>query len=303
MSENLTIGSLFSGYGGLDLAVEAVTGATPAWFCEFDTAPSKVLAHHWPDVPNHRDVTQINWEEIEPVDILTAGYPCQPFSKAGHRQGTNDERHLWPHVHTAIRTLRPHLIMLENVPGHLGLGFDRVLADLTEIRFNAEWTTLRASDIGAPHHRDRLFILAYPDGERPQTQRFTRRPTPEVPRDHHRERALSWARRAADIANQLGPQAAAWALNHGDPPLPTVETVEYRHPELFGHRFPEARHTLNPAFAEWLMGLPAGWVTNPEIGLTRAQQLKALGNGVVPQQAQAALTHLLERTQHLVITD
>ena len=75
-----------------------------------------------------------------------------------------------------------------------------------------------------------------------------------------------------------------------------MEAVEYRHPELFGHRFPEARHTLNPAFAEWLMGLPNGWVTNPEIGLTRAQQLKALGNGVVPQQAQAALTELLGRT-------
>lgn len=72
----LTIGSLFSGYGGLDLAVEAVTGATTAWHCEWDEAPSKILAHHWPDVPNFRDVTQINWAQVEPVDILTGGSPC-----------------------------------------------------------------------------------------------------------------------------------------------------------------------------------------------------------------------------------
>lgn len=228
---------------------------------------------------------------------------CQPFSNAGHRKGTNDERHLWPHVHTAIRVLRPHLVVLENVTGHLGLGFDRVLADLTEIGYDAEWTTIRASDVGAPHHRERLFILAYPDGERLQAQRFTRRPTPEVPRNHDRERALSWAHRAADISRQLGATAAAWAFTNGEPPLPTVETIEYRDPELYGHRFPEVRDGINPEFVEWLMGLPPGWVTDPEIGLTRAQQLKALGNGVVPQQATAALTHLLERTQHLVITD
>lgn len=288
-------GSLFSGYGGLDLAVEVVTGATPAWFCEWDDAPAKVLAHHWPGVPNHRDVTAIDWRTVEPVDILTAGYPCQPFSYAGHRKGTHDERHLWPHVHAAIRTLRPRVVMLENVTGHLGLGFDRVLADLAEIGFNAEWTTLRASDVGAPHHRDRLFILAYPDGERPQAERFAGRPAQEVAGDHDRERALSWARGAADLANQLGPQVAAWALLHGEPPLPTVETVTYRDPELFGHRFPEVRHGINPAFVEWLMGLPPGWATAPEIGLTRAQQLKALGNGVVPQQAHAALLELLER--------
>lgn len=293
----MELGSLFSGYGGLDLAVEAVTGATPAWFCEWDEAPAKVLAHHWPCAPNHRDVTAIDWREVEPVDILTAGYPCQPFSKAGKRKGTNDERHLWPHVHAAIRTLRPRIVCLENVTGHLGLGFDRVLADLAEIGFNAEWTTLRASDIGAPHHRDRLFILAYPDGERPQAERFTGRPAQEVAGDYNRERALSWARGAADLANQLGPQVAAWALIHGEPPPPTVEHITYHDPELFGHRFPEVRHGVNPEFAEWLMGLPEGWVTSPEIGLTRAQQLKALGNGVVPQQARAALTQLLTACQ------
>lgn len=121
MSETLTIGSLFSGYGGLDLAVEAVTGATPAWFCEFDPAPSKVLAHHWPHVPNHRDVTQINWDTVEPVDILTGGSPCQDLSQAGKRAGMTEgtRSNLWVNMREAIATLQPRLVVWENVLGAL----------------------------------------------------------------------------------------------------------------------------------------------------------------------------------------
>lgn len=293
--QQLRIGSLFSGYGGLDLAVEHIFNATSAWFVEFEEAPSKILAHHWPGVPNLGDVTKVNWSEVEQVDIITGGYPCQPFSRAGHRKGTNDERHLWPHVRDAIRVLRPRLVFLENVAGHLSLGFDRVLADLAAIGFDAQWTTLRASDIGAPHHRERLFILAHPHGERPQAQQLTRRQAAQIAGDYDRERALSWARRAADLNRQLGPAVTAWAAIHGEPPLPTVETVEYRDPELFGRRFPEMRHGINPEFAEWMMGLPDGWVTSPDIGLTRAQQLKAIGNGVCPQQAAQALHTLINQ--------
>lgn len=291
----MRIGSMFSGYGGLDKAVENVFGATPAWFCEWEEAPAKVLNHHWPEVPNHRDVTQIDWQDVEPVDILTAGYPCQPFSTAGHRKGTHDERHLWPHVHTAIRILRPRYVVLENVTGHLNLGFNTVLGDLAQIGFNAEWATIRAADVGAPHHRDRLFILAYPNSVGLQAEQFTSGPTPQVTWDNNRERALSWAGYATDLTNQLGARVAAWALIYGYPPPPTVEHVTYREPELFGHRFPEVKHGINPEFVEWIMGLPQGWVTNPEIGLTRNQQLKMLGNGVCPPQAQAALTALTAR--------
>ena len=124
----MRIGSLFSGYGGLDMAVEAVfPDARPAWFCEWDDAPSKILAHHWPDVPNYRDVTAVDWSAVEPVDIITGGYPCQPFSAAGRRKGTDDDRHLWPYVREAVRVLRPRYVVLENVAGHRSLGFDRVL--------------------------------------------------------------------------------------------------------------------------------------------------------------------------------
>lgn len=117
----MKIGSLFSGYGGLDLAVEAIFNAQPAWFCEYDEAPSKVLAHHWPDVPNLRDVTQINWAQVEPVDILVGGSPCQDLSHAGKRTGMTEgtRSNLWVNMREAIATLQPKLVVWENVLGAL----------------------------------------------------------------------------------------------------------------------------------------------------------------------------------------
>jgi DNA (cytosine-5)-methyltransferase 1 len=163
------IGSLFSGAGGLDMAVEAAFGGTVVWHCEIDPAASKVLATRWPDVPNLIDVTEVNWSNWKPlleVDILCGGYPCQPFSAAGQRKGTNDERHLWPYFAEAIRHLRPRFVVLENVAGHRSMGFDRVLADLAGIGYDAQWCSVRASDVGAPHRRERLFVIANASGDR-----------------------------------------------------------------------------------------------------------------------------------------
>lgn len=294
---SLSIGSMFSGMGGLDMAVAQVLDAEPAWFCEWDDAPSKVLAHHWPTVPNYRDVTQIDWESVPRVDILTGGYPCQPFSHAGRREGTDDDRHLWPHVREAIRHLRPHLIFLENVAGHRSLGLDRVLGDLAEDGWDTEWCSLRASDVGAPHHRERLFILAYPRGERPQAERLTRRPETPVPWDHDRVALLAGLDRAADIGRELrlrwgdvGGRILTWAILHGAPPPVVVDQAD-PHP-VFGDRFPEHKATLNPAFSEWMMGLPEGHVTGVP-GLSRADMLKMIGNGVCPQQGADAMRELL----------
>lgn len=156
----MKIGSLFSGAGGLDLAVERVFGAKTAWLVEFDKDPSKVLERHWPDVPNYGDVTQIDWHEVEPVDIITGGYPCQPFSSAGKRQGQKDDRHMWPAVVECMSILNPKMAVFENVRGHLSLGFDEVLRDLHFLGYDVDWTTIKASDIGAPHQRARIFILA-----------------------------------------------------------------------------------------------------------------------------------------------
>ena len=155
-----TIGSLCTGYGGLDLAVEAVVmGARTVWTAEFDKQAAKVTAARWP-VPNLGDITKVDWGEVAPVDILTAGYPCQPFSYAGARRGTADPRHIWPNIIEAVRHLGPSLVCLENVPGHLTRGFGDVLGSLAEAGYDARWTCVRAADIGAPHKRERVFIVA-----------------------------------------------------------------------------------------------------------------------------------------------
>lgn len=289
---------MFAGYSGLEMGVQRVFDAQPAWFAEIDQAPARILAHHYPQVPNLGDVTKVDWGSVPPIDILTAGYPCQPFSQAGRRKGTNDERHLWPYVYAAIKSLRPRFAVFENVRGHLTLGLAQVLEDLASIGWDAQWTCIKASDIGAPHHRERLFILAYPDGFRPQAGGFTCRPASQITWDNDLHSTLAGLSRAADINHEMklrwgdtAPAILTWAMATGHEPPPIV----IDHPDRQLHpRFPESRAATNPEFIEWMMGLPAGWVTEVP-GLTRNQQIKALGNGVVPQAAATALQDLLAR--------
>jgi DNA (cytosine-5)-methyltransferase 1 len=117
----MTIGSLFSGYGGLDLAVAAVTGGKVIWHCEYDDAPSKILEKNFPGVPNYRDVTKVDFTQVEQVDILTGGFPCQDLSLAGKRAGLKDGTRsgLWSEFARAIETIRPRLVVIENVRGIL----------------------------------------------------------------------------------------------------------------------------------------------------------------------------------------
>jgi DNA (cytosine-5)-methyltransferase 1 len=179
----MKIGSLCTGYGGLDMAVEAYFGAYTVWCAEYDKYASELIEENFGYL-NHGDISKIDWSSVEPIDILTAGYPCQPFSEAGKRKGINDERHIWPHIKEAVRVLRPRFIVLENVRGHLSLGFDRVLGDLTELGYDARWKVVRASEVGAPHNRARVFIVAYTRDEgwadEWQTQELGRGSTPLV---------------------------------------------------------------------------------------------------------------------------
>lgn len=180
-------GELFAGYGGLALAVEAVFGAQTAWVAEWDEAPSKILAHHWPETPNHRDVTTVDWANIEQVQIISGGSPCQDISAAGARRGMTEgtRSNLWVAMREAIAIQQPELVVWENVkgafsakatsdmepcPGCMGGGgatqhslraLGRVLGDLSSLGYDAQWSTIRASDIGTPHHRERVFILAH----------------------------------------------------------------------------------------------------------------------------------------------
>jgi DNA (cytosine-5)-methyltransferase 1 len=155
--------------------VEAVTGGELAWVAETDPDASRVLAHRWPGVPNYGDIGTVDWTAAEPVGVLTAGYPCTPFSLAGKRLGAGDDRHVWPHIAAAIAVLRPALVVLENVRGHLTLGFDAVLGDLADMGYDVVWQVAAAAEAGAPHQRKRLFILGVDsgrqDGPRGRAQR------------------------------------------------------------------------------------------------------------------------------------
>lgn len=157
---SLTIGSLCTGYGGLDAAVSQHYDARTVWLSEVDKNANQILTHHYPDVPNLGDLTVIDWDTVPKVDILTAGYPCQPFSQAGKRKGTADARHLWPHIARAVDVLRPRICVFENVQGHLSKGGVEVVGSLTSMGYSVRWGLVRASDAGAPHRRARVFIVA-----------------------------------------------------------------------------------------------------------------------------------------------
>lgn len=184
----MRLGSLCSGTGMLDRAVEILFGVTTAWHCENDKAASAVLAAHWPGVENFGDITAVDWTTVEPVDIIAAGFPCQDVSAAGKRSGLKDGNRsgLWVYCAEAIDALRPSLVVIENVRGlcsarahravesrnaALGDGSDgpvllralgAVLGDLSDIGYDAQWITLPASAVGAPHRRERVFIIAAP---------------------------------------------------------------------------------------------------------------------------------------------
>jgi DNA (cytosine-5)-methyltransferase 1 len=243
----MKIGSLCTGYGGLDIAVEAFFNAETIWCAEYDKHASKVIEERFGYI-NYKDIKEIKWDEVPAVDILTAGYPCQPFSVAGNRKGKDDARHIWPYIKDAIRTLRPRWVVMENVKGHLTLGFDQVLYDLAEIGYDARWQVVRAAEVGAPHNRARLFIVAYP----------------------------SYSVGSYDGQMQeLGRGFTSFSDMHlQDPPS---ELDEGR---------------VNTRFIEYMMGLPAGWVT--DIDLPTNEHYKILGNGVVPQQAYYALQQILK---------
>lgn len=154
--------SLCTGYGGLDIAAETLLGGELVWCAEWEDAPSAVIEARYPGVPNVRDVRAIPWWIMAAVDVLTAGYPCQPFSLAGERLGEDDPRHLWPSIAEGISIMRPRHVLLENVRGHLSLGFDTVLHDLNRLGYAVAWRILSAAAVGACHRRERLFIYAQP---------------------------------------------------------------------------------------------------------------------------------------------
>ena len=147
---------LFSGIGGFSLGMEATGGFKTVAFCEIEEYPRKVLRKHWPDVKQYEDIKKLTYETLRSdgigsVDIITGGYPCQPFSNAGKKRGESDPRHLWPEMFRIIKECRPAWVIGENVSGHLKLGLDSVLADLESEMYSTRCFSIPASAIGANH--------------------------------------------------------------------------------------------------------------------------------------------------------
>lgn len=169
--------SLFTGVGGIDLAAEMV-GIKVAAMCEIDPYAVQVLRKRFPGVPIYGDVREITAERLRtdgiwPIDMVCGGFPCQPFSQAGRRQGQEDDRYLWPEMLRVVAECRPRWVLGENVAGLLSIAdvcgrdwgtFGTILYDLAALGYRVGWTCYGAGDIGAPHQRDRVFILAHAPG-------------------------------------------------------------------------------------------------------------------------------------------
>lgn len=202
MTEKLKVLDLFSGIGGFSLGLERTGGFETVAFCEIDPFCQKVLKKHWPDVPIYEDVRALDYDGS--IDVITGGYPCQPFSVAGKREGEKDDRHLWPAMFGLIKKYRPDWVIGENVAGHISMGLDSVLADLEGEGYSTRTFIIPAVAVDAKHRRDRVWVVAntecpqrrpgqssryVPNGENAKWEKKTS--GPGASSSHDRKRALA----------------------------------------------------------------------------------------------------------------
>lgn len=303
----MRIGSLCSGIGGLDIAArllleEAGQPGHVAWVAENNRNANDFLAKRMPGIPNLGDITQVS--SPEGVEVITAGFPCQPVSGAGRKKGTEDERWVWPSIQRIVGDMepRPRLLLLENVPGLLtsngGGAMARVVQGLASLGYVGSWRIVRASDVGACHRRRRVFIVAHRGGFRAAPWHWSASPAKKylpTPVAAGAVRGPDYARVQRRKTHGSGGDdlPTAVALLPSPVEFGKFEQAVAHHAEVFGRPPPPAtvnNRRLNPSFVEWMMGYPEGWVT--DLGLTRTATLKLLGNSVVPLQAYAAFSSL-----------
>lgn len=281
--------SLCSGIGTIDLAA-SWAGIEIAGQVEIDEFCQAVLAKHWPHVKRLADIYEVNGNEFGPIDLVVAGFPCQPTSLAGQRRGAADDRWLWPEVYRIIAAIRPRWIVLENTAGLLSLGIDEVLADLEgkdtqDPHYEAQVWLIPACAIGAPHQRERVFILAHTDSNRCRNRQnqSQRQPWGGGPSDPGVYGEHGYVADASSAGLSL------WERIPGARPYPTTSrngqgqaqprlgrVLDGPSAWMDGHRWParpgEAQHAWEPPR------------TTGERIPNRTARLKALGNSVVPQQ-------------------
>lgn len=274
----LNVLDIFSGIGGFSLGLEAATMQTVA-FCEINPFCQKILKKHWPLIPVFSDITTIHKEDLKallPIDVIAGGFPCQDVSIAGKKKGINAKRSgLWKEFVRLINEIRPKYSIIENVANLRSTGLISVLQDLWEIGYNAEWHCIPASAFGAPHRRDRIWIIAYPSCEsgfrlslrKEEEKSVTGINCKNVPdSDCQRLQGCGGFEEISLICSQE--QVSMYYSSRG--------IKQWGKEPLEVPRLKDDR--LNPDWVEWLMGYPISWTD----GGSRKERLVSLGNSVVP---------------------